>query len=311
MAKSTMITNFIKTTQKFIGRSFIFSLIERTNIKKKALHYPPIFIIGAPRSGTTILYQLLVKHYHMCFFTNAANFFYRCPFTANKITTNIFSNNSLEIKESEYGLIKGFSSPSEGGGVFRYWFNSLPYTRETKELIYKTVSTFTDYYGSPFISKNLYNSFRINKLVEIFPNALFIIVTRDIKYNAQSLLLARKKQHGDFSKWFGLKPDDFNRIVHINDPYMQVIEQISSTKKSIDAIVDHNKSINTINVTYENLCLNTQQVISNIENIYNQIGKNKLISKPFSLESIKSQNVQKLSADEWNWLTQMIVSLGL
>jgi len=46
-------------------------------MEKKQNFYPPIFIVGAPRSGSTLLYQLLAYYYNFSYFTNYSSLFYR------------------------------------------------------------------------------------------------------------------------------------------------------------------------------------------------------------------------------------------
>ena len=46
---------------------------------------PVCFIVGPPRSGTTLLYELLVRCFYFSYFSNLAHRFYRTPVAATRI----------------------------------------------------------------------------------------------------------------------------------------------------------------------------------------------------------------------------------
>ncbi len=60
--------------------------------------YPPVFIIGPPRSGTTVLYQLLCKHTNFSYINNFIGHWYRIPILAAKAYNTLFQGgNELEL----------------------------------------------------------------------------------------------------------------------------------------------------------------------------------------------------------------------
>ena len=54
-----------------------------------AMPQAPFFIIGPPRSGTTLLYQLMVQAFRFSYFPNIANTFYQCPIFAAKLALSL------------------------------------------------------------------------------------------------------------------------------------------------------------------------------------------------------------------------------
>ena len=75
-----------KVLRFFISKlSFITSL---ENLTLKKIEYQreyPVFIIGLPRSGSTLLFQLLINNFKFSYFTNLVNVFFRCPVLILKI----------------------------------------------------------------------------------------------------------------------------------------------------------------------------------------------------------------------------------
>jgi len=295
---------FLKACQKLIGSFPLLPWIERLNLKKVNTSYSPVFIIGPPRSGSTALYQLLIKHYKFCFLTNFSNFFYKSPILADKVLNCLSSPKITRIQKSEFGLIKGINAPSESGAIFRYWFDRLTYNENTKTLIKSTIHTLEDKHDAPFLNKNLYNSFRIDKIQEIFPNAVFIHITREPIYIAQSLLTARRKLYGNYASWFGLRPLDYDKIITIEDPFIQVYYQINSINKSIKNLTG-NLPINLINIKYENLCNDTSNVLEKIEKYYNKVSKKKIKNEKLEAENIQSGNYKKVKNKDWDKLIKL------
>jgi len=89
--------------------------------RQKELKEPPLFIVGAPRSGTTLLYQLVTKHYYFSFIRNIANLYPQIPYILSKFIENVDENTEDTLK-SNYGYISGLKSPSEGGMIWNKYF---------------------------------------------------------------------------------------------------------------------------------------------------------------------------------------------
>ena len=74
---------------------------------------PPVFIIGPPRSGTTVLYQLLCKHFNFGYTNNFVADWYNIPITATRLY-NIFSSQTSSIElTSNFGKSSNLYGPNE------------------------------------------------------------------------------------------------------------------------------------------------------------------------------------------------------
>ena len=86
----------IQTLKKIVKKSIYWghkttSILDSQFLKKEIkCQWPPIFILGAPRSGTTLIYQLLISNFRFAYFPNIANTFYMCPIyaTINRALVN-------------------------------------------------------------------------------------------------------------------------------------------------------------------------------------------------------------------------------
>jgi len=274
---------------------------ENNFIANKKYESPPIFIIGLPRSGTTLLYQLLIDTYRFAYFSNISNYFFTSPVLLSYISLKIFGYYKPIDYESQFGLTSGISSPSESGFIFRNWFDKTI----NKEKITKSIFAVSNVYGAPFITKNLYNNFRVEILNVLFPNSVFIEVKRDLKFVGQSLLKARKDKFGSYNEWFGVEPLDYKEIRKIENPIEQVSRQILSINKTIKSSLAKIEGNRKIEITYDELCNNPDLVLKQIINF---LDKNKI--KPEKIRDIhtpiiNSNNI-RLPKNEWNELCKYL-----
>ena len=60
--------------------------LERRELRLTANVTPKVcFVLGPPRSGTTLLYELLLTRFRFAYFSNLAHRFYRTPVAASRL----------------------------------------------------------------------------------------------------------------------------------------------------------------------------------------------------------------------------------
>ena len=130
----------------------------------------PIFIIGAPRSGSTLLYQVLVEAFDVGYLSNLHCKFYGGP---SLIERWIFPRLSRPTPDyaSEHGRTRGRIAPSECG---EYWYRFFPRQPQAvsslpeaqQQALRTAVSRLLAAADRPFIFKNLMNSLRLQPLAQ-------------------------------------------------------------------------------------------------------------------------------------------------
>ncbi len=221
----------------------------------------PIFIFGAPRSGTTLVSQILfsvVKE--KSFLSNIDNYMPQRPF----FNALFKSRHGKAGYESKYGRVKGLGSISEGGAVWNQWFpdekfQGYNYTDETDltSEINKKIKVYLSRIcrsqkSSIFINKNTKNSVRIRALYSIFPNAFFIHVHRKVEENAISLLEARASLLGDPKKWLWVKPRKAEELIDLS-PEEQVVGQVLYLEQDILDQLSHLAPGSHLSISYDEL----------------------------------------------------------
>jgi len=236
---------------------------------------PPVFIIGPPRSGTTVLYQLLCRHFNFGYINNFVADWYNIPITATKLY-NIFSNqtNSIELI-SNFGKSFKLYGPNEFGNFWYRWFDKSHFLKNRPEIIKSEirleVAGLTKIYQKPIIFKNVVTSMRIIPLSQIFKSSIFLVLIRDNLDIAQSILNAKINLFNDKSHPFSVISSEEQLNPEI--PYWkQIISQINGVYTNINSAKNSIGEEKFIFVDYKELCNNTDQVLKSIHNQLNKRG---------------------------------------
>ena len=250
----------------------------------KKLNYPPIFIVGPPRSGTTLLYQLMVHHFQLAYFSNIADKYNIAPVIVTKFGLK-YCKPYVSDFTSNYGLIEGGQmAPHEAGGIWNRWYpteykdgyNYTPagyFDYKTKHIIYQTVAGIEGLFDAPFISKNVKHSVRIQSLVEIFPKALFIQIRRNPFDVANSILKSRKERNQNINDWWSVMPKEIEQLR--NKSYLeQICGQVFYIEKNIeeDIMVVGKKRLCVVH--YDELCANPKKELDKITAFVSTYGYN-------------------------------------
>lgn len=263
--------------------------------KSQAANRQPIFIVGAPRTGSTLLYQLMIKHLKVAFISNLMALVPKKMLFIAK-HTNSWMKKIDCIRESNYGYVPGLFSPNEAGKIMRSWFEEAT-TPEEKRLIRNTIIYLSDIFDAPFISKNLFNSLRLFAIYEILPEARFIHIHRDPLYTAQSIFLARRNALGSEHQWLGPKPDGYQASVDY-PPLYQVLWQVKQIECAIAKFFQASAA-EYLDITYESLCTDTETVLQRVVDTFSLDYKQIQPVKTFPI-----QDRPKLSTKEWSELLE-------
>jgi len=240
----------------------VIKIWEKKQYKKYAaipIKHQPIFIIGAPRTGSTILYQTLTNQLDVLYIDNLACRFNKNLFFGFCLSNLFFKQKAHNCFSSNHGATKGLHSPSECGG---FWYRWLPSDRHfidhddvtdkmVKE-IREEITAITNKYDKPVVFKNLNAGQRLRLIKKVFPDARFIFSKREPLYTAQSILKAKRKLKLSDNKFWGIMPKNVDELSTRAWPE-QIVGQIYYIEKQIEqdlALFDNGDSYT---VSYSNL----------------------------------------------------------
>ena len=218
---------------------------------------PPIFIIGFPRSGTTLVYQTMCHSFKLAYTPMLTNYLIWMPSFAVWLCKHRQLKYSSDF-ESSYGVSKGMASPGEGA-MWNLWFVKDKYYCSLEEVENKNAAEIKKFIGrterilqAPFINKNLRNNNRIGPLAELFPRALFVVVLRHPQDVALSLLQARINLYGDINRIFSVKPRLFPKTETLAEK--SVVEQLNGLMKDVLSEMNRIGNSRFWVVRYEDFC---------------------------------------------------------
>ena len=221
------------------------------------LAHPPVFIVGAPRSGSTLLFQLMVSRFDVGYLSNRDCRLYGAPSLMRRL---LGAPRPPGAFVSEHGRSPGPEAPSECGEFWYRFFRRSPQYVTLAEArpqqlraLRAAVRAFGDAAERPLVYKNLLCSLRIGPIAAALPEALFLVIRRDLVANAQSLLQARRRIRGDDAAWWSAEPPEIDRLRRL-PPHEQVVEQVRGIEAQIDRDREAVGADRFHEVRYEALC---------------------------------------------------------
>lgn len=176
---------------------------------------PILFIVGPPRSGSTLLFQLLTDRYRVSYPTKLWCRLARTPLGGPARTACALAlrrQRGHGYQHSSYGHVVrgGPLAPAECGTVFH---RDLPVGRsesgqaaEPLHSLPRDLRQLARVSDQPVVAKNLVVGSWLHSVATAFPEAIFIHIHRDPFFNAQSIFLARRERSLPFTTDWGPVP---------------------------------------------------------------------------------------------------------
>lgn len=262
------------------------------------------FIIGVPRSGTTMLSQLLVNHFDLGAFYNKVAKYYSVPLVGfDKLLNSQNNNDKSKELNSSLGHTIGDFSPHEFGYFWQYWLNHQGSDELDKKELEKIdwenlrskIYAITNLLNKSLMVKSLvYNDFIIKKLAQVFPTSYFIYIKRDFKFVCQSIIESRIKQYGSDTHWWSIRPKQYQawQNLSVED---QVAKQTVYVSKQIENDLKDLPKERVLNLSYEKLINNQYfEEISSFLDMQNNINNGNLLLKSGNFVRLSNVRMSRL-----------------
>lgn len=254
------------------------------------LKYPPLFVVGAPRSGTTLFTQWIASLGTHAYGSNFLTRFAYAPHIGALIQKMIFDDeydfhgdfydiSSNVNLESNLGKSKGALAVNEFQHFFRNYMDNFDPEYLEKEDLKKVdfegmlagLASIEAVFNKPFCTKAFMLQYNIEHVWKVSKKIIFVHIERNPVFNMQSILLARRKYYGKSQIWLGPKPKEFS-FLEKEDVYTQIAGQVYYTNKSINNALARIDENNRIHVPYEEFVNNPQKYFDQIVNKYQNLG---------------------------------------
>lgn len=246
----------------------ILSSYQEKDYKDLPETYPTLHIIGAPRSGTTLLSQLISSHLEIGYINNLIATFWRAPTYGIRLSKKLMPQGCPSSYQSDFGRTATIFEPHEFG---YFWFSFLRYqemlqqdeefeNRIPWDRLRLVLNNMTHAFGRPIVFKTFLLGWHIARMQKELPKTCFIRIRRDPTQNAISLLDLRQKVLGSKEKWASMKPREYHWLKE--EPYWkQVAGQVYYSEKSMTDQINQVNGRNVYEIFYEELCQNPKKVL--------------------------------------------------
>ena len=189
---------------------------------------PMLFVVGPPRSGTTLVVQTLIRALPVAYLTNVTTVFPRAPMTAARLLRARLANEKVQPR-SHYGRTSRLHGPNDGLQLWDRWIGTdrtrVPETLDpaARAALVAFFGAYEAMHARPVVAKNNSLNLYAALVAEALPTARFVCLRRDPLFLAQSLLQARRHIHGSDSVPYGPHAPDRTET---SDPLADVCAQI-------------------------------------------------------------------------------------
>lgn len=254
--------------------------------KFTSLQYPPVFIVGVARSGTTLLYQYLAALGAFSYPSNITSRFYASPYIGSlmhKLFIDLDDKEEFFTKKNDFdsklGKTKGASAPHE---FWYFWRKYFKY-REIQKLSESELSdikigefindlaAMESVFKKPILMKAMIANWNLDFLYKEIPKSFFLFVKRDTLLNMHSIYKARLEFFNNADEWYSFKPTEYEQIKN-RSIYSQIAGQVIFTNKAIEKQLVKFSDERKMVIDYENFCENPIEVFNKVKARLNVLG---------------------------------------
>ncbi|WP_430811369.1 MULTISPECIES: sulfotransferase [unclassified Carboxylicivirga] len=217
--------------------------LEQPSIKKygsQACAHQPVFIIGPPRTGSTILYQTLTQKLDVLYVDNLVNMSRGATWFGFWLSRRLFCNKGHNSSSSEHGRTQGLHAPNEG----LFWYKWLPKGHDFIDFgeikptainqLRQLINALMNRYKTPIVFKNLTFSVRLRLIKELYPKARIIYIKREPLYVAQSIIRSKEKDGLALQEVWSVKPREVEQLKKCSNNIQQAVRQVYYIEKQIE-----------------------------------------------------------------------------
>jgi hypothetical protein len=261
---------------------------------------PPVFIIGAPRTGSTIFYQVMTHFWDVAYVNNLDCVFHQEILSAALLSRNLVGDAGHGSFTAWHGRTSGWHAPSECGQLWYRWFPADRHyvaggelDAPSREEMRRTVRALAGIKQRPIVFKNMNCGQRLQPLAEVFPDALFLHCRRDPLYVAQSLIESRERAHQNRDKWWSIRPKEYERLRQLTVPE-QVVAQVYFIEQQIESDLRQHFRGRSCEVGYEAFCSQPDRVLDEVREFLAEHGVDVGGPPRTDLDFIDSNNRQHI-----------------
>jgi hypothetical protein len=262
------------------GESFLEELNEYLRPREVELYgdheieHPFVFVVGLPRSATTLLSQVLAYCLDAAYVDNVAARFWLAPVHGIRLSRLLAGGAAGVTFESDYARTRSPHDIHEFGYFWRHWlkketFDDVVHAREREDEIdwaglRRTLANVQHEFGKPFVAKNMLGAYHLPRLRQVLGPVLYVYIERDRLDVCVSILDARRKYYDDPRTWWSYVPVEYP-LLKDRDEWEQVAGQVHYLARFYERAFGEVGEDCLVRVTYERLCRDPAAVLAAVQ----------------------------------------------
>ena len=235
-----------------------------------SIDYPTVFVLGLPRSGTTLLYQLIAQCLNLGYVNNLVARFWLRPEYGIALSQAVLEPLQEASYQSDFGKTKGPHGPHEFSYFWHHWLkikcvdDMIAYDCCNSKIdwsgLERVVRCMQAMFKSGVVLKAMHALNHMRAFGETFSMPLFVYVERDLSDVALSLLSARRAYYGRADTWWSLYPPNYHKLKTL--PFdRQIAGQVHSLKKTHERMIKLVPPEVILRVDYARICEKPDSVV--------------------------------------------------
>ena len=278
---------------------------------------PTLHVIGAPRSGTTLLHQALVSRLELGYVDNLVAAFWRAPTYGIELSRALGVGQRASSFESSYGRTRALGEPHEFG---YFWNDHLRYPdlaerepghQDTIDWRYlrRILLNMGHAAGAPFAFKPMLLVWHIDTMLREMPLSCYAWIRREPRQVALSLLKMREAVFGSVEYWASLKPREAVALGG-SDPVRQVAAQVLVLERTLERAAQRLGPDHLVEVAHDELCEQPDEVVSRVRALLASKGAD-VAERGGPLEPFERQRNDELEAEYGARVDAALESVGV
>jgi Sulfotransferase family len=241
--------------------------------------YPTLHIVGAPRSGTTLLYQVVASGLEVGYVNNLVAAFWRAPVYGIGLSRKLGLDEPRSSFASGFGRTDGVQEPHEFG---YFWNDHLRYPdlseqprghEETIDWAHlrRVLLNMAHASGRPMTFKPMLLLWHLERMAELMPRTCYVWIRREQRQTALSLLAMRQALFGTLDEWASLRPGGPDWLAD-EPPWRQVAAQVVALERVLERAFARLRGESMLVLRYEELCASPRDVLERIRDLLGSKG---------------------------------------
>ena len=235
---------------------------------------PTLFIFGLPRSGTTLLYQLVANCLDVGYVDNIIARFWLSPHYGIAVSQALQKYKSAPSFKSNLGQSEDVFGPHEFSYFWHHWLclkeaNDLANYGEPSPAVnwpdlQNVLAQMKTAFKRPLLFKTMFAANFAEHFESNIKAPLFIYIERDPVDVALSILEARQKYYGDTATWWATYPPNYKELLSL-DVEHQIAGQVISLRDIYLKKLNVLSPERFLHFSYADLCASPQAILKTIQ----------------------------------------------